>query len=54
MNEHQTPTTNHPSALDGAFAETAFTPEDINRAITEEERLGVRDVPCDLVGGVAG
>ncbi len=36
------------SQLGASYLETAFTVEDIQRAITEEERLGARNVPCAL------
>ena len=50
MSEYENPLKNHADSLDDAFAaETAFTHDDINRAIAEEERLGVRDVPFNMV-----
>lgn len=32
--------------FDGAFVETAFTAEEVERAIAEENRLGIQDAPC--------
>jgi HAD domain in Swiss Army Knife RNA repair proteins len=37
------------SQLGASYLETAFTAEDIQRAIAEEERLGARSVPCDFL-----
>lgn len=36
--------------LVGVFVETAFTNEQVERAIAEEERLGIRDGHCAFLG----
>lgn len=37
------------SQLGASYLETAFTAEDIQRAIAEEEHLGARNVPCTFL-----
>ncbi len=39
--------------LEGTFVETAFTLEQIERTIAEEERLGIRNDPCAFLSDVA-
>ncbi|GEM_PF-3285167 len=38
--------------LVGTFVETAFTAEEVERAIVEEKRLGIQDAPCAFLGNV--
>jgi len=37
--------------LAGAFVEIALTNEQVMEAISEEERLGIREGACDFFGG---
>jgi len=39
--------------LDDTFVETAFTAEEVEKAIAEEKRRGVHDAPCTFLGDVA-
>lgn len=36
--------------LEGAFVETAFTAEEVENAITEENRRGIQDARCAFLG----
>jgi len=33
----------------GTFVETAFTADEVERAIAEEKRRGIRDAPCTFL-----
>ncbi len=35
--------------INGEFIETAFTADEVERAIAEEKRLGIQDAPCTFL-----
>ena len=46
LNQHKLTDKDHNEQATAPHLETAYTVEDIRRAIAEEERLGTRTVPC--------
>lgn len=53
MHEDRDRKPNEQDELAGAFVETAFTNDEIERAIADEVRLGIRDAPCPFLEGDA-
>ena len=44
---------NEEGSLKGTFVETAFTADEIERAITEEKKRCIQNTPCAFVGDIA-
>lgn len=43
---------NEDGKLKGTFVETAFTADEVERAVAEEKRRGIQDAPCAFVGDI--